>query len=314
MLQAGSKLRGGIPVFFVCIASSLAKYLLFSISYPNELPAIVGEPHPQLAGTQALDYAKGVVNSVGQVNPPDQVEVSETKQSNLLIITPTYNEIDNLEAFARSVFAILPDAHVLVVDDASPDGTGQLADRLAADDPRMFVIHRAGKEGLGTAYVTGFRWALAHGYQFVFEMDADLSHNPWYLPSFLQAFANGADVVVGSRNIPGGGVAGWGLGRHFLSKGGSLYSRWILGVPIHDLTTGFKGYTRQALEAIEVSTLLSNGYSFQIETTYRALKRNLNVVEVPIVFADRRVGQSKMSRRIFIEAIGVVWKLRLYTR
>jgi dolichol-phosphate mannosyltransferase len=228
----------------------------------------------------------------------------------ILVVTPTYNERDNLPRFVRSVLEVVPTAHVLVVDDASPDGTGAVADALAAEDPRVTVLHRPGKLGLGTAYVDGFRHALDRGYDIVVEMDADLSHDPQYLPQFLRAFEAGADVVLGSRNMPGGGVVGWGLGRHALSKGGSLYARTILGVPIRDLTTGFKAFTRRALVAIDIESLRSNGYSFQIETTYRALRKGLSVVEVPIVFVDRRAGHSKMSRGIFAEAVVEVWRLR----
>ncbi len=227
-----------------------------------------------------------------------------------LIVTPTYNERDNLERFVASVRAAAPEADVLVVDDASPDGTGDIADALAARDPRVRVLHRAGKLGLGTAYVDAFRRGLDEGYERFFEMDADLSHDPRHLPAFFEALDAGAEVVVGSRNIPGGRVEGWGPGRHVLSKGGSLYSRVILGTPVRDLTTGYKAFTRRALEAIDLASIHSNGYSFQIEMTFRALRRGLRVVEVPIVFVDRTAGRSKMSRRIFAEAIGVVWRLR----
>ena len=227
-----------------------------------------------------------------------------------LIIVPTYNERDNLPILVDAVFAVMDEAHILVVDDASPDGTGQVADEIAARDKRVRVLHRPRKLGLGTAYVEGFRRALAEGYEGVVEMDADMSHDPRYLPDLMAALDDGADVAVGSRNIPRGGVEGWGLGRQILSKGGSLYSRVILGVDIHDLTTGFKAYSRRALEVIGVEQVRSNGYSFQIETTYRALCWGLRVVEVPIVFVDRRVGRSKMSRRVFAEAVGMVWKLR----
>lgn len=228
-----------------------------------------------------------------------------------LIVTPTYNERDNLERFVAAVRAAAPSADLLIVDDASPDGTGKIADEIAARDDKVRVLHRSGKLGLGTAYVQAFTKGLAEGYDRFFEMDADLSHDPKYLAAFFRELDRGADVVIGSRNIPGGGVEGWGLGRHVLSKGGSLYSRLILGVPVRDLTTGYKAFTRRALEAIGLSDIRSNGYSFQIEMTYRALKRGLKVVEVPIVFVDRTVGQSKMSRRIFAEAVGVVWRLRI---
>lgn len=228
-----------------------------------------------------------------------------------LIVVPTYNETANLERFVGEVRAVLPEADVLVVDDASPDGTGELADRLAADDPHVRVLHRPGKLGLGTAYLDAFRRGIAEGYGVFFEMDADFSHDPRFLPDFQRAFLEGADVVVGSRNIPGGRVEGWGVGRQVLSKGGSLYSRLVLGVGVHDLTTGYKAYSRKALETIGLDSIRSNGYSFQIETTFRALQKGLHVVEVPIVFVDRRAGASKMSRSIFLEAVGVVWKLRL---
>lgn len=229
----------------------------------------------------------------------------------ILVVTPTYNESGNLERFVEGVLRWMPEAHVLIVDDASPDGTGDIADRLAAADPRVRVMHRPGKMGLGTAYTQAFAKGLAEGYELFFEMDADLSHDPMYLPSFLKAFQRGADVVIGSRNIPGGGVTGWGVGRHFLSKGGSLYSRTILGVDVKDLTSGYKAFRAEVLRAIDLSTVQSNGYSFQIELTYRALQNGYKVVEVPIHFVDRTHGTSKMSRRIFVEAVGVVWKLRL---
>jgi dolichol-phosphate mannosyltransferase len=228
-----------------------------------------------------------------------------------LVVTPTYNEKENLERFVQAVRGALPDADLLIVDDASPDGTGALADGLAAKDSHVRVMHRAGKLGLGTAYVQAFTRGLAEGYDRFFEMDADLSHDVRYLPDFVRALDDGADVVIGSRNIPGGGVEGWGPGRHFISKGGSLYSRAILGLGIKDLTSGYKAFTRRALEAIGLERVSSNGYSFQIELTYRAVLRGMRVKEVPIVFVDRTAGRSKMSRKIFVEAIGMVWKLRL---
>jgi dolichol-phosphate mannosyltransferase len=229
----------------------------------------------------------------------------------VLVITPTYNERENLHAFLDALFAVAPQVDVLVVDDHSPDGTGELADEVAARDPRVRVRHRAGKLGLGTAYLEGFRWALAEGYDVVFEMDTDLSHDPRYVPEFIRAIEAGADVVVGSRNIPGGGVEGWGPGRHLVSKGGSVYARSILGLDVRDLTSGFKAFTRDALERIDLDGVKSNGYSFQIELTYRAVLRGLRVAEVPILFVDRRAGASKMSRKIFAEAVVMVWKLRL---
>lgn len=229
----------------------------------------------------------------------------------VLVVTPTYNERDNLERFVRALHGALPEAHVLVVDDNSPDGTGRIADRLAGRDERVRVLHRGGKLGIGSAYIEGFRLGLRDGYDLLVQMDTDLSHDPRYLPDFLASIEGGADVVLGSRNVPGGGVEGWGPGRHFLSKGGSIYSRAILGLPLRDLTSGFKAWRRDVLEAIDLGGVRSEGYSFQIEMTWRALRRGFVVREVPIIFVDRRAGKSKMSRKIFMEAVLMVWKLRL---
>ena len=246
-------------------------------------------------------------------NDPQMDDVQRPKanrQRNCLIVTPTYNERENLQLFLQGVFAAAPDVRVMIVDDASPDGTGELADQIAREDKRVAVLHRPKKLGLGTAYIEAFQRGLLDGFDYFIEMDTDLSHDPGYLPDFFRAFESGADVVAGSRNIPGGSVEGWGPARHLLSRGGSIYSRWILGVDVADLTTGYKGFTRSALERIDLFQVRSNGYSFQIEMTFRALQAGLRVLEVPIVFVDRRAGQSKMNRRIFAEAIGVVWKLR----
>jgi dolichol-phosphate mannosyltransferase len=230
-----------------------------------------------------------------------------------LIVTPTYNERANLEAFVEATLGVAPGAHVLIVDDNSPDGTGALADELAARDKRVRVLHRPSKLGLGTAYTAAFQLGLHEDYRYFFEMDADLSHDPRHLPEFFRELEAGADLVIGSRNVPGGNVMGWGPGRHALSKGGSLYSRLILGVGVRDLTSGFKAFQRQALAAIVAGNVVSNGYSFQIEMTYRALLLGLKVKEVPIVFVDRQVGASKMDRKIVLEAVTTVWKLRLRT-
>jgi dolichol-phosphate mannosyltransferase len=228
----------------------------------------------------------------------------------ILIIVPTYNERANIESFLRAVLDTLPEANILVVDDNSPDKTGELVDALATQDARIQVMHRAGKLGLGTAYIEGFTWGIARGYDWFFEMDADFSHDPKYLKDFVHALQHGADVVVGSRNIKGGKVEGWGIGRQVISKGGSLYARAALWVGVHDLTTGYKAFTRDTLEKLNLGDVKSTGYGFQIEMTYRALRNGRKVVEVPIVFVDRRAGQSKMSSRIFMEALLVVWKLR----
>ena len=230
-----------------------------------------------------------------------------------LVILPTYDERENLGPLVAAIFeatASLPcHLEILVVDDASPDGTGELADALAADDPRVHVLHRPGKQGLGRAYLAGFTRALAEGHDLVLEMDADFSHPPGSLPDLLRASA-GADVVLGSRYVPGGGVRHWGLGRRLLSQGGSLYARTILGLSQRDLTGGFKVFRQSALARLDLATVRSEGYAFQIELTLRAVRRGLRVVEVPIVFEDCRVGESKMSRRIFAEAVVLVWKLR----
>jgi dolichol-phosphate mannosyltransferase len=228
-----------------------------------------------------------------------------------LIVMPTYNERDNVRDIVARLHGALPATHVLFVDDNSPDGTGALLDDMAAVDPRLHVLHRAGKLGLGTAYVEGFRWAIAHGYDYMFEMDADGSHDPRYLPTMLALAEDGADVVIGSRYVPGGGTVNWGIGRKILSRGGSLYARTILGVDVRDVTAGFICWRRSALEQLDLPTVTSNGYSFQIEMKYRAARRGLRLVETPIVFVDRRVGQSKMSRAIFAEALLKVWQLRL---
>lgn len=227
-----------------------------------------------------------------------------------LIIIPTYNERDNLKTLCDQVLTALPSADLLIVDDNSPDGTGQLADEMAAKNPRIQVLHRSGKLGLGTAYIAGFRFALSKGYEFIFEMDADFSHDPVYLPALLGAAKDGAGVVIGSRRVPGGGTENWGLGRQLISSGGSLYARTILGLDVRDLTSGFKCFRREVLAAIDLDAVRSNGYSFQIEMTYRAIRRGFSVAEVPIIFIDRRAGQSKMSSKIFAEAMGMVWRLR----
>jgi dolichol-phosphate mannosyltransferase len=228
-----------------------------------------------------------------------------------LVCIPTYNERDNVEAICRAVLAAEPRADILVVDDNSPDGTGAIADRVAASEDRVQVLHRERKQGLGRAYLHAFRWALDRGYPYVVEMDADFSHDPRYLPGLLDEAMNSADLVLGSRYVEGGGTANWGPARRFISRGGSFYARTILGVGVRDMTGGFKCFHRRVLETLDLEQVKSTGYAFQIELTYRALKSGFRVKEIPIVFEDRRVGQSKMSRRIFLEALTVVWKLRL---
>jgi dolichol-phosphate mannosyltransferase len=227
-----------------------------------------------------------------------------------LLCLPTYDERENLGPMVEAILAAVPQVDILVIDDNSPDGTGLLADELAARDPRVKVLHRAGKEGLGKAYLAGFAWALQRDYGLVLEMDCDFSHDPGYLPGMLAA-AGEADLVLGSRYVPGGGTVNWGLARKLISRGGSLYARTILGLRVRDLTGGFKCFRREVLEAIDLPSVECTGYAFQIELTYRAVRRGFTVRELPIVFADRRVGHSKMSRRIVLEAIRKVWSIRL---
>ena len=227
-----------------------------------------------------------------------------------LVIIPTYNELENLPRILDAVLAQLPHAHVLVVDDGSPDGTGDLADARAADDPRVHVMHRAGKLGLGTAYLAGFAWGLERDYTHLLEMDADFSHPPEALPRLIAA-ADRADFALGSRWVRGGGTEGWPLKRQVLSRGGSFYARSVLGVGVKDLTGGFKCFRRHVLEAMDLQGISAVGYGFQIELTFRALRAGFRVEEVPITFVDRVLGHSKMSGDIFREALVLVWKLRL---
>ncbi len=226
-----------------------------------------------------------------------------------LVCLPTYDEKDNVGPMIEAVLAATPEVDVLVIDDNSPDGTGEIADAFAAREPRVHVLHRKGKEGLGKAYLAGFDWALARGYERILEMDCDFSHDPKYLPGMLAA-SREADLVLGSRNIPGGGTVNWGVLRKIISRGGSLYARTILGIPVRDLTGGFKCFRREVLQAIDLPTVECSGYAFQIELTYRAIRKGFRVKEIPIVFVDRRVGHSKMSRRIVLEALRKVWSIR----
>jgi dolichol-phosphate mannosyltransferase len=225
------------------------------------------------------------------------------------ICLPTYNERENLEAMLRALAPL--DVNVLVVDDNSPDGTGEIADRLAAELDFVSVLHRERKEGLGPAYLAGFRRALADGAELVLEMDCDFSHNPTDVPRLIDACRQGADLALGSRYVPGGGTENWGLGRRIVSWGGSFYARLLLGVRVRDLTGGFKCYRRRVLETIDLGDIHSKGYAFQIEGTYRTIRKGFRVVEVPIRFVDRTEGTSKMSRAIVLEAVTKVPSLRL---
>ncbi|HKV01452.1 MAG TPA: polyprenol monophosphomannose synthase [Ktedonobacteraceae bacterium] len=230
-----------------------------------------------------------------------------------LIIIPTYNEIDNLRPLLDEIFSYAPESDVLIVDDNSPDGTGELADKIHLENTRANVLHRPGKMGLGTAYIAGFKYAVEHGYDAAFEMDADFSHDPRYLPDFLKAVEY-ADLVIGSRYIPGGDTPNWSIIRRLISGGGNIFARFMLGVPVHDSTAGYRLYRRRLLESIGLDTVQSQGYAFQIEMAYRAMQQGFKIVETPIIFMDRRVGKSKMSRKIVIEGFTYVLKARFSKR
>lgn len=231
-------------------------------------------------------------------------------ESRSLIVIPTYNEIENLKPITEAVLGVTPETvHVLVVDDGSPDGTGKLADEIAANHSRVHVLHRTQKQGLGPAYIAGFRWGFQNNFDQLIEMDADFSHHPRFLPVMLENLKH-HDFVLGSRYVTGGGTVNWGLLRKIISRGGSAYARMVLGVPVKDFTGGFNGWNRKVLESINLDTMESGGYSFQIELKYRAYRKGFRFTEFPIIFEDRRVGKSKMSSKIVIEALSMVPKLR----
>lgn len=237
--------------------------------------------------------------------PAPPIEVADCT-----VIVPTYNEADNIAQLIPQILAH-PRCRVLVVDDGSPDGTGAVVAQLAREEPRVGLLARPGKLGLGTAYIAGFRRALAEGAQLIIEMDADFSHDPRYLPDLIAAASTEYDLVLGSRYVRGGGTTDWGLSRKLISRGGNLYAGIILGLPVADATGGYRCYRRSVLESIDLDAVRSNGYAFQIEMVYRARAAGARIGEVPIIFPDRRVGQSKMSRRIVVEALINVWRLRL---
>jgi dolichol-phosphate mannosyltransferase len=227
-----------------------------------------------------------------------------------LVIVPTYNECENIGLLLDQLMALPEQVDVLVVDDASPDGTADLVKERASGEPRIHLLQRSGKLGLGSAYVEGFRYALAQGAEYIFEMDADFSHDPLAIGAFLAA-AREADVVLGSRYLNGVRVVNWPMNRLILSRAANVYTRFITGLPVHDATGGFKCFRRRALEGIRLDRVRSDGYAFQIEVSYKCWKRGFRIREIPIVFVDRRAGVSKMNRRIIWEAAGMVWRLRL---
>lgn len=246
--------------------------------------------------------------------PPPTAPLSSASARHCLVVIPTYNEAPNIERLIAAVLAQGPQFDVLVVDDSSPDGTGDLVAGLAARSARVQLLRRAGKLGLGTAYLAGFRRGLRQGYRFICEMDADFSHEPRYLPRLLACAEREADVALGSRNVPGGRVENWPLSRRLLSRGGSLYARALLGLPVRDCTGGFKCFRNEALRQIDLDAISSSGYAFQVELNYRCHQAGLRLVELPIVFPDRVAGSSKMSRAIVLEAALVVLRLRLGPR
>jgi len=242
------------------------------------------------------------------------VQLAYAAVSGAWVVLPTYNEAENIEAIVRAALmrlqASVPEHHILVVDDGSPDGTGEIAERLAAELPALEVLHRPGKGGLGPAYMAGFARALAGGADLVIEMDADFSHDPADLPRLIEE-ARHADLVLGSRYVPGGGVTNWGVLRRLLSRGGSAYARLLLGLEVRDLTGGFKCFNRRVLESMDPDATYADGYVFQVELTYRAAKAGFSIREIPIVFRERRLGVSKMTPRIALEAVWKVPALRL---
>jgi dolichol-phosphate mannosyltransferase len=237
--------------------------------------------------------------------------MSQIKMKTLVII-PTYNERENIEQIVPLVLEKDPSIHILFVDDNSPDGTGQIADRMAKENDHIFVLHRKNKSGLGTAYIAGFKFALGKGFDYIFEMDCDFSHDPKYIPEFIKTIKE-ADLVLGSRYISGVNVINWPMSRLLLSYYANVYSRIVTGLPVKDATGGFKCYRREVLEAIDLDEVKSNGYSFQIEMSFRAWKKGFKIKEIPIVFEDRKLGQSKMSKKIVREAVWMVWRLRLWS-
>ncbi len=243
--------------------------------------------------------------------PSEDLPAARPAATGAWIVMPTYNEAENVGPISGAILAAVPGATLLIVDDASPDGTGAIADELAAADPRIRVLHRKAKTGLGRAYLDGFRAALAAGARAVVQSDADWSHDPESLPALLAPLEDGAaDLVIGSRYVAGGGTVDWGIGRRIISRGGSTFARIVLRLPPHDLTGGFKAWRATSLAAIDFAGVHAGGYVFQIEMTYRAHRAGARIREVPITFRDRRVGQSKMSRRIVAEALTVVVRLR----
>ncbi len=288
-----------------------------------KLAAIIGTMSISFFGMRLLVFFKrgrvgniehtmlttSLVTAAVHISELPTVRVKAQRAMKTLIIIPTYNEYENLSLLLHGIFTHAPDTDVLIVDDNSPDGTGELADKTATSNARVHVLHRPGKLGLGTAYIAGFKYAIQHGYDAAFEMDADFSHDPRYLPNFLKAIEQ-ADLVIGSRYITGGSTPNWSLLRRLISGSGNVFARLLLQIPVHDCTGGFRCYRCKVLQSISLDDIQSRGYAFQIELTYRVLKQNFKIAEIPITFIDRRLGTSKMSRKIVIEAF--LYVLRAY--
>jgi dolichol-phosphate mannosyltransferase len=275
-----------------------------------------GDIAARLAGRESCCQGLGV--SAPRTTNRVEVGPDAGRDPRPLVLIPTYNERENLAAIVAATRTACSTTDILVIDDASPDGTGALADELAAADPRVHVLHRAGKQGLGRAYLDGFRWGLTGvgNYTHLVSMDADFSHDPAYLPGLIAACHDGpggADVVIGSRYVAGGGTVDWGLGRRLISRAGGLYARALLGVPVRDVTAGFVCYARHVLADLDLSAVAASGYGFQIEMKHRAHRRGFVLRELPIVFPDRTRGASKMTPAIAAEALGLVWRLRRAT-
>jgi dolichol-phosphate mannosyltransferase len=260
---------------------------------------------------QLRSPASGTQGGVGGGGSGNQAIDRPFRSGSVRVVLPTYNEAANLDRIATAILAALPAAHLLVVDDNSPDGTGDIADRLAALDPRVSVLHRPGKEGLGRAYLDGFREALRADVDVIVQMDADFSHDPAALPALINpVLSDEADLVVGSRYVAGGQVLDWGIGRKVISRGGSIFARLVLGLAPHDLTGGFKAWSAAFLRLMPLEGVQAGGYVFQIEMTYRAQRFGARIAETPITFRDRTAGVSKMSKRIVVEALWIVLRLR----
>jgi len=305
--------RQAARFFMVSVAACLlAAAILELLMGSAGLSALAAQPASVMAVTP-LSFL-GSRNWSFEVPAEPVAPLDHSARPNTWLVVPTYNEAENLEPFVRQVLPRLASAtgdhRVLIVDDSSPDGTGEIADRLAAELESVEVLHRVEKDGLGRAYAAGFERALAEGAELVMQMDVDFSHDPKHVPSLIAAAAD-ADLVLGSRYVTGGGVTDWGLARRLLSRGGSWYARTVLGVPVRDLTGGFKCFRRELLEDLTLSGFQSAGFGFQVEVTYRAIRSGARVREVPIRFRDRQVGTSKMSSRIVLEALWRVLELRL---